>query len=214
MENMARFKMADLETMGVELASRIITLHVSDLLKESVGGIDDFTVDLFDLKVPKFTVKRFNQNGSENPDDYVGIRNNKTFCDLKVALEYKKKTNPTTIKIELFHQSSGWKIRYNVDVDGVNTGLILKRIDPNYVATPFIYTNAWSDICLESEITKGVLPRKIFINFIQALFLDCILEERRDYFIGDPAIPKALSFYGEDLNDLLVKFQKRLLSGK
>jgi hypothetical protein len=214
MENMARFKMADLETMGVELASRIITLHVSDLWKEEVGGLDDLTVDLFAINVPKFTIKKFSQNGSEDPDDYAGIRNNKSFCNLNVAVEYKKKTNPTTIKIELFHQSSGWKIRYKVDLDGVNTGLLLSRIDANYVATPFLHTNAWSDICLDSDITVGLPPRKIFINFMEALFLDCILAERRDHFIGMPDMTKGLSFYRDDLHDLLVKFQKRLLSGK
>lgn len=214
METMARFKINDLDKMGAELAATILALHTTDVFKEDHGDLDELTKGLFGLQIPTLNIKRFRYATPQNSiqDAIKESKKNIYYLDATIAIVYPRKPNSTSIKLELFHGNDSWKIRYSTHFDGRE--LNFNSIEPNVVCTPFISTNAWGDICVSHKITDPIEPKKIFINFLETLFLDIILGKRKEYFLGEPNLIKGLRFSGEELISFLIKFQNRLLSGR
>lgn len=219
METMARFKMKDLDKMGAELATTILVLHVTDVFKEDSGDLDQLTKDLFKIQIPSLRTRKFSyspqskQTRSEIQKSKGVVYYLETFIDII----YPGKFNPTNIKVVLFYSGGTWKIRYTVNFDGVESKsniTIFNSVEPNMSCTPYIYTNAWGDICMELSITDTIQPEKIFINFLETMLLDVMLQEKKSYLVGQPDLVKALALKGEELRSFIVKFQNRLLSGR
>jgi len=214
METMTRFKMDNLDKMGAELATTILALHVTDVFKESCGGLDELTKGLFNLQIPTIKIKRFHYY--TNPDRILEVisdsKKTTNYLEVTIPILYPGVLNPSFIRVELFHSRGYWMIRYSPSFDGVEK--TFKTIEPNVIATPLLRTNAWSDISLSSKLTEGIEPHRIFINFMETLFLDIILGSNKEYFMVEPRLHLGLSFVGEKLINFLVKFQNRLLSGR
>lgn len=214
METTARFKMNDLDKMEAELATTILAIHVTDVFKEDHGDLDELTKDLFKIQIPTIKIRKFFYRTV--PDTILGVikevKKPIYYLETKIVINYPGKGNPSEVKVELFHSKDSWKIRYSTYSDEVE--LNFNSIGPNVICTPFISTNAWGDICISHKITDSIDPKKIFINFLESLFLDIMLEKRKEYFVGEPDLVKGLKFSGEELISFLMKFQNRLLSGR
>ena len=198
---MARFKMNDLDRMSPELATRIILLHTNDVLKETQGGLDMLTMDLFQVPIPTFVMEDF---------VYSGSRMKKITSKIVVSYPGTKETSDLFIGVTpILNKKISYLIEYNI---GYYYEYNVRRILAcDIIGTPLIKTNGKGNIELDI-IYSGLGLHKVYTNFLENLFLREFLIKRIEKLCDGDKNP--FTFWGDETSQLMYGLGELLVSPK
>lgn len=182
--------MNDLDKMSPELATRIILLHTNDVLKETHGGLDILTRDLFQVPIPIFEMKDFSYSSSQMKS-----------ISTKIIVTYPGIKEKGDLFIELT-PDLGKKISYIIKYHiGYHYEKNCRRIlATDMVGTPFIKTNSKGHIELDLSY-RGLGIHKVYINFLENLFLREFLINRIERLCDGSE--GSFGFSGDETNKMM-----------
>ena len=202
MEFKTRFRLANLEVMGAELASRILIMHVNESLSEDAGKLSELTKDLFKINLPKFEFTGFIYDTRVKGKKQEGIQ-------LGIALQYQGESrHKIKIKCEIVNKKSygeHFKISLTRNHSSIFANSCILR--SSYHASPFIRTNEFADIIVNErykEVEGGT--HRVLISFLKAFFLHMVLGEEREnlienqYWLNEIQTSKLLKQFEKEIN--------------
>ena len=193
--------MNDLDKMNPELAARIILLHTNDVIQETYGGLDSVTQDLFKVPIPKFELGNFAYTSSQFQNIAIDIMVTYPGTDTK----HKLMILVEPIKNKKIKDVS-YMISYKVFMNWPGGEAI--RLTPNWIGTPLIRTDVIGDIFL-NEVYYNIGVTKVFVNFMEALFLREFLKVRPDRICEAGEDP--FTFFSHECSSLLYGLGELLI---